>query len=35
MGRNTFRLNYSNSREERIVDGIWRLGAVLKEAVRG
>ncbi len=35
MGKNTFRLNYSNSREERIVDGIRRLGAVLKEAVQG
>jgi 2-aminoadipate transaminase len=29
MGRNTFRLNYSNARPERIVEGIRRLGAVL------
>jgi 2-aminoadipate transaminase len=33
-GRNTFRLNFSNSRPERIVEGIQRLGEVLKEAVR-
>jgi DNA-binding transcriptional MocR family regulator len=30
-GHNTFRLNYSNAREERIVEGIKRLGGVLKE----
>ncbi len=29
-GRNAFRLNYSNARPERIVEGIRRLGAVLK-----
>ncbi len=35
-GKNTFRLNYSNSREERIVEGIQRIGAVLKAMmVRG
>lgn len=34
-GKNTFRLNFSNSREERIVEGIKRLGGVLKAAVRG
>lgn len=34
-GRNTFRLNYSNAREERIVEGIKRLGVVLKAAVKG
>lgn len=33
-GHNTFRLNYSNARPERIVEGIKRLGSVLKEAVR-
>jgi 2-aminoadipate transaminase len=33
MGRNTFRLNFSNAREERIAEGIRRLGGVLKEAV--
>jgi DNA-binding transcriptional MocR family regulator len=32
-GQNTFRLNYSNARPERIVEGIKRLGAVLKEAL--
>ncbi|MEP7293286.1 MAG: PLP-dependent aminotransferase family protein [Chloroflexota bacterium] len=32
-GHNTFRLNYSNARPERIVEGIKRLGAVLKEAL--
>lgn len=32
-GHNTFRLNFSNARPERIVEGIKRLGAVLKEAV--
>lgn len=32
-GHNMFRLNYSNARPERIVEGIKRLGAVLKEAV--
>jgi 2-aminoadipate transaminase len=30
-GANTFRLNYSNARPERIVEGIRRLGGVLKE----
>ncbi|HUN07734.1 MAG TPA: PLP-dependent aminotransferase family protein [Aggregatilineales bacterium] len=30
-GHNTFRLNFSNAREERIVEGITRLGQVLKE----
>jgi DNA-binding transcriptional MocR family regulator len=30
---NTFRLNYSNMDEERIVEGIKRLGAVIKEAM--
>lgn len=34
-GQNTFRLNYSNAQPERIVEGIKRLGVVLKEAVRG
>lgn len=34
-GKNTFRLNFSNSREERIVEGIKRLGGVLKAAVQG
>jgi 2-aminoadipate transaminase len=33
-GHNTFRLNYSNARPEMIVEGIKRLGAVLKESVR-
>ncbi len=33
-GHNMFRLNFSNARPERIVEGITRLGAVLKEAVR-
>jgi 2-aminoadipate transaminase len=33
-GHNTFRLNYSNARPERIVEGIRRLGDVLKDAVR-
>ncbi len=33
-GHNTFRLNYSNARPERIVEGITRLGAVLKEALQ-
>jgi 2-aminoadipate transaminase len=32
-GHNTFRLNFSNAGPERIVEGIQRLGAVLKEAV--
>ncbi len=32
-GRNTFRLNYSNARPEMIVEGIRRLGMVLKEAL--
>lgn len=32
-GRNTFRLNYSNARPERIVEGIRRLGSVLKSVV--
>jgi 2-aminoadipate transaminase len=32
-GHNTFRLNYSNARPEMIVEGIRRLGSVLKEAV--
>ncbi|MDR7857331.1 PLP-dependent aminotransferase family protein [Tissierella sp.] len=31
---NTFRLNYSNMDEERIVEGIKRLGKVLKDALR-
>ncbi|MEZ4668925.1 MAG: PLP-dependent aminotransferase family protein [Anaerolineae bacterium] len=31
-GHNTFRLNFSNSREEMIVEGIKRLGGVLKQA---
>lgn len=34
-GQNTFRLNYSNAREERIVEGIKRLGAVLKTVING
>jgi len=33
-GTNTFRLNFSNAREDRIVEGIKRLGGVLKEAVQ-
>lgn len=33
-GHNMFRLNYSNARPEMIVEGIKRLGAVLKAAVR-
>jgi 2-aminoadipate transaminase len=33
MGHNTFRLNYSNARPEMIVEGIKRLGKVLKEAL--
>lgn len=33
MGKNTFRLNFSNAREEMIAEGITRLGGVLKEAV--
>lgn len=33
-GHNTFRLNYSNARPERIVEGIRRLGLVLKEALQ-
>jgi 2-aminoadipate transaminase len=32
-GHNTFRLNYSNARPEMIVEGIRRLGVVLKEAL--
>jgi 2-aminoadipate transaminase len=32
-GHNMFRLNFSNARPERIVEGITRLGAVLKQAV--
>jgi DNA-binding transcriptional MocR family regulator len=32
-GQNTFRLNYSNARPERIVEGIKRLALVLKEAL--
>ena len=31
---NTFRLNYSNMDDERIVEGITRLGKVLKDAIR-
>lgn len=31
---NTFRLNYSNMNEEKIVEGIKRLGKVLKDALR-
>ena len=34
-GHNTFRLNYSNARPEMIVEGVRRLGVVLKEAVAG
>lgn len=33
-GHNTFRLNFSNAREEMIVEGIKRLGGVLKQAVK-
>ncbi|MBI1257401.1 MAG: aminotransferase class I/II-fold pyridoxal phosphate-dependent enzyme [Chloroflexi bacterium] len=33
-GRSTFRLNFSNAGPERIVEGIKRLGTVLKESVR-
>ncbi len=33
MGHNTFRLNFSNARPERIVEGIKRLGVVLKAAI--
>ena len=33
-GHNTFRLNYSNAREDRIEEGIRRLGVVLKEALQ-
>ncbi len=33
-GHNAFRLNFSNAGPERIVEGIKRLGAVLKESVR-
>jgi 2-aminoadipate transaminase len=33
-GHNTFRLNYSNARPEMIVEGIKRLGLVLKQAVQ-
>ncbi|MBZ0290674.1 MAG: PLP-dependent aminotransferase family protein, partial [Anaerolineae bacterium] len=32
-GHNTFRLNYSNARPEMIVEGVRRIGMVLKEAV--
>lgn len=32
-GRNTFRLNYSNAREDRIEEGIRRLGEVLRDAL--
>lgn len=32
-GHNTFRLNYSNARPEMIVEGVKRIGLVLKEAV--
>ncbi len=34
MGHNTFRLNYSNARPEMIVEGIKRLGVVLKAAMK-
>ncbi len=34
MGKNTFRLNFSNAREEMIVEGITRLGEVLKAALK-
>lgn len=33
-GHNTFRLNFSNAREEMIAEGIKRLGVVLKQAVK-
>lgn len=33
MGHNSFRLNFSNARPERIVEGIKRLGAVLKASI--
>lgn len=33
-GHNTFRLNYSNAREDRIEEGIRRLGEVVKEAIQ-
>ena len=33
-GHNTFRLNFSNARPEMIVEGIKRLGHVLKAAVK-
>jgi 2-aminoadipate transaminase len=33
-GKNTFRLNFSNARPEMIVEGIKRLGAVLKTAMK-
>ncbi len=35
MGHNTFRLNFSNARPEMIVEGIKRLGTVLKAAMKG
>jgi DNA-binding transcriptional MocR family regulator len=34
MGHNTFRLNFSNARPEMIVEGIKRLGTVLKTAMK-
>ncbi len=34
MGHNTFRLNFSNARPEMIVEGIKRLGAVLKSVMK-
>jgi DNA-binding transcriptional MocR family regulator len=34
MGHNTFRLNFSNARPEMIVEGIKRLGTVLKDTMR-
>jgi 2-aminoadipate transaminase len=34
-GHNTFRLNYSNAREDRIEEGIRRLGEVVKAAIQG
>ncbi|MFN8371581.1 MAG: aminotransferase class I/II-fold pyridoxal phosphate-dependent enzyme [Anaerolineae bacterium] len=33
-GQNAFRLNYSNARPEMIIEGIKRLGAVLKGALK-
>ena len=33
-GKNTFRLNFSNARPEMIVEGIKRLGVVLKAAMK-